>query len=138
VNRTQCAGGVVLNSRKLVLVVNSRGKSWSLPKGHIDPGEDPLTAAKREIYEESGVSQLELVRELGSYQRYKVSLDGGDDLSEFKTIRIYLFTTEQENLKPVDSENPEARWVEKGKVAELLTHKKDKEFFKSVMKQIWF
>lgn len=137
-NRTQCAGGVVLNSRKLVLVVNSRGKSWSLPKGHIDPGEDPLTAAKREIYEESGVSQLELVRELGSYQRYKVSLDGGDDLSEFKTIRIYLFTTEQENLKPVDSENPEARWVEKGKVAELLTHKKDKEFFKSVMKQIWF
>lgn len=135
-NQTQCAGGVVLNSQGLVLVVNSRGKSWSLPKGHIDPGEDPLTAAKREIYEESGVSQLKLIKELGSYQRYRVSLDGGDDLSEFKTIRMYLFTTKQENLKPVDSDNPEARWVEKEKVAELLTHKKDKGFFRMVMDQL--
>ncbi len=134
--QTQCAGGVVLNSRGLVLVVNSRGKSWSLPKGHIDAGEDPLTAAKREIYEESGVSQLKLIKELGSYQRYKVSLDGGDDFSEFKTIRMYLFTTKQENLKPVDPDNPEARWVEKEKVADLLTHKKDKEFFRKVMKEL--
>ena len=134
--KTQCAGGVVLNSCRLILVVNSRGKSWSLPKGHIDPGEDSLTAAKREIYEESGVRRLKLIKELGSYQRYRVSLDGGDDLSEFKTICIYLFTTEQEKLKPVDLDNPEARWVEKKKVADLLTHKKDKEFFRSVMDQI--
>jgi hypothetical protein len=32
----------------------------------------------------------------------------------------------------VDPENPEARWVEKAKVAELLTHEKDKEFFRGV------
>jgi len=65
-----------------------------------------------------------------------VSLDGGDDLSEFKTIQMYLFTTEQEKLTPLDPHNPEARWVEKEKVADLLTHKKDKEFFRSIIKQI--
>ena len=134
--QTQCAGGVVLNSRGLVLVVNSRGKSWSLPKGHIDVGEKPLAAAKREIYEESGINKLKLIKELGNYQRYRVSLDGGDDLSEFKTIRMYLFTTEQKNLKPVDPDNPEARWVEREKVADLLTHYKDKEFFRRVMDKL--
>ncbi len=134
--KTQCAGGVVLNSRGLVLVVNSRGKSWSLPKGHINSGEDPLTAAKREIYEESGVNQLKFIKELGNYQRHKVALDGGDDLSELKTIHLYLFTTKQEKLKPVDPENPEARWVEKTKVADLLTHEKDKDFFRAIMNQI--
>lgn len=28
--------------------------TWELPGGHIEPGEDPLTAAKRELNEETG------------------------------------------------------------------------------------
>jgi len=30
--------------------------AWSVPKGEIDPGEDPLLAAKREFAEETGLS----------------------------------------------------------------------------------
>ena len=134
--RTKTAGGIVLNKKGLVLVVSQNGNSWSLPKGHIDEGENKLQAAIREIYEESGISELELIKELGSYDRYKISLDGGDDKSELKQIFMFLFKTNQEVLKPIDPENPEARWVEKEKVAELLTHTKDKEFFLSVMNKI--
>jgi len=36
----------------------------------------------------------------------------------------------------IDSENPEARWVQKELVAELLTHPKDKEFFFSIINKI--
>ncbi len=129
---TLTAGGVVLNPRGLVLVVNQFGNSWSLPKGHLEDGEDALTAAKREILEESGVAELVLVRELGSYQRYRIALDGGDDRSELKTIRMFLFRTGQENLAPQDPENPEARWVERLQVGALLTHRKDREFFLGV------
>lgn len=134
--RTQCAGGVVLNKNGLILLVSQRGNSWSLPKGHIDKGEDPLTAAKREIREESGVADLKLIKDLGSYERYKSGLDGGDDTSEFKTIHMFLFSTDQQKLQPLDPRNPEARWVEKEKAIELLTHKKDKEFFNGFMKQM--
>src|ERR1700730_6344021 len=130
--KTRSAGGVVTNDKGEVLVVSQRGRSWSLPKGHIDPGEDALAAAKREIYEESGIRDLELVRELGTYERHKISWDGGDDRSERKVITMFLFRTSEKNLKPVDPANPEARWVEKSKVALLLTHDKDKEFFRRV------
>jgi len=129
------AGGVVLNKRGEVLVCSQRGLSWSLPKGHIDAGEDALTAAEREIYEESGISKLELVRELGSYKRYKIGKNGQDDKSEIKTIILFLFKTPEEDLSVVDPHNPEARWVSKDKVSDLLTHEKDKEFFLQFSKE---
>lgn len=127
---------MVINKNGSVLVVSQKGRSWSLPKGHIDEGESPLEAAKREIHEESGVGQLELLADLGNYQRNKIALDGGDDPSEEKTIFMFLFSTDQLWLNPIDPENPEARWVDKNEVAELLTHRKDKEFFLSVISKI--
>ena len=126
---TESAGGVVINARGHILVVNQNGTSWSLPKGHIDPGEDAITAAKREIYEESGIAKLELITKLGTYERYKIGLDGKDDRSEWKTIHMFLFTTTEEALRPIDPSNPEARWVEKVKVISVLTHEKDQAFF---------
>jgi 8-oxo-dGTP diphosphatase len=134
--RTESAGGIVINSEGKILVVNQNNNSWSLPKGHVDDNEDILNAAKREIYEESGITELELIRSLGKYQRYKIALNGGEDKSELKTIHMFLFKTDQTKLKPVDPKNPEALWVEKNKVAEILTHKKDKEFFLSAINEI--
>ena len=132
-NYTETSGGVVINKEGQVLVVSQNGNSWSLPKGHIDPGEDKLQAATREIYEESGIKDLKLVKEFPSYERYRIGLDGGEDKSELKIIYMFLFKTNQNNLKPIDPQNPEARWVEKEKVVDLLTHKKDKEFFLSII-----
>ncbi|HEX8118377.1 MAG TPA: NUDIX domain-containing protein, partial [Pyrinomonadaceae bacterium] len=133
---TESAGGVVLNAEGLVLLVSQQGTSWSLPKGHVEAGESPLEAARREIREETGVTRLEYVRPLGSYTRHRLGADGGEDRSELKTIHLFLFTTDETRLAPEDPDNPEARWVERGRVADLLTHAKDKEFFASVLKTI--
>ncbi len=105
---TLTGGGVVLNPCGQVLVVNQLGSSWSLPKGHVDPGETPLEAARREILEESGVSDLTLVRELETYRRFKIGRDGGEDEGELKTIVMFLFTTREQALAPRDPENPDA------------------------------
>jgi len=127
--RYESAGGVVLNTQGRVLVVSQYGTSWSLPKGGIEPGEDRLTAARREIYEESGVSQLELVEDLGTYWRYLLSPTGEEDRSATKTIHLFLFRTAESDLQPVDPDNPEARWVLPEDVPELLTHPADREYY---------
>ena len=134
--RTESAGGVVLNRAGQVLIVNQKGTSWSLPKGHVEAGEDALAAARREIEEESGVAELDYVGECGSYSRYKIDADGGEDRSELKTIRMFLFTTVQSVLSPTGGDNPEARWVEREEVAGFLTHPKDREFFRSVLERL--
>lgn len=132
--QTYSAGGIVIGLHGKVLVVSQNGDSWSLPKGHIDPGETPRQTATREIAEESGISKLKFIKELGSYQRHKIGKDGkGEDLDELKNITMFLFATYQIALKPADPVHPEARWVRQEEVAELLTHPKDKEFFLRVL-----
>ena len=134
--KTESAGGVVVNPEGRVLVVSQYGTSWSLPKGHLEEGETPLEAALREIREETGVTQLELFRPLGSYTRHRLGRDGGEDRSELKTIHLFLFRTDERDLAPRDADNPEARWVERESVAGLLTHAKDREFFAAVLETI--
>ena len=131
--QTQSAGGVVVNLKDQVLVVNQRGLTWSLPKGHVDPGEDILTAAMREIFEESGVKDLTLIKKLGIIERESMSTDGTE--KEQKTIHIFLFSTNQMDLQPQDPHNPEAKWVEKEDAAHILSNPKDKEFYQSILNQ---
>lgn len=130
--RTISAGGVVVNPEGKILVVNQNGTSWSLPKGHVEAGEDLLSAARREICEEAGISELIFEKELGSYERSKIGSDGGEDRSETKTIHMFLFRTGQMELKPQDPRNPEARWVAKKEVAKLLSHPLDRQFFERI------
>lgn len=133
---TVTAGGVVLNKQGHVLVVSQRGKSWSLPKGHIDPGEEPLHAAIREIMEESGITDLQLIGSLGAYGRYKIGFNGADDKREWKIIFFFLFRTSQDELNPQDSNHPQACWVHPDEVEALLTHPKDKDFYKNIRPQV--
>lgn len=136
VKESQSAGGVVLNANSQILIVD-QGTSWSLPKGHIDKGETKIEAARREIYEESGVSQLELVKELGIYQRYRIADDGkGENKSRLKTIYMFLFRTNQKMLKPFDKDTAGAVWLDKEEAINRLTHPKDKEFLLKVINDL--
>lgn len=130
------AGGVVLDDRGFVLVVQQRDLSWSLPKGSIRQGEDPRDAAVREIVEESGLIDLRLVRILKSYTRFAMRNTGSEDTSKVKRITMYLFRTSDQTLSPLDPRIPEARWVPKEEVAAFLTHPKDQEFFLGILPEL--
>lgn len=132
--RTISAGGVVLDPRGRILITNQRGNSWSLPKGHVDAGESLQQAARREIREETGVSRLVLICELGRYVRPRIGLRGGNDRTELKTLHFFLFRAREGEtaLRPQDPMNPEARWVTLAQALRLLTHARDRAFLASV------
>ena len=131
------AGGIVWNEKFGVLVVNQNNNSWSLPKGHVERGEGLLSAAMREIREETGVPEkkLKLIKKLATYERDRIQRKPGD-APEMRMITLFLFTTTEKRLAPEDPMNPEARWVPIDRVAALLTHPKDKEMFDSLKEQI--
>ncbi len=122
--KTTSAGGIVVREGRVVLVQQYRS-SWSLPKGHVEEDETPLAAAKREILEETGLADLEMMKELGSYER---TGRNSKNKKELKTIIMFLFKTSQEKLKPQDKAISKAIWVKKKNAAGMLTRKEDKDF----------
>ena len=75
-----CVGVMLLNRDGLVWTGRrvSEGNTeydgspqlWQMPQGGVDPGEDVEPAARRELYEETGVRSVELIEALREPVRY--------------------------------------------------------------------
>jgi len=59
----KAGGGVVYNAEGKVLFIKRNGK-WDLPKGGIEKYEEIEDTAVREVEEETGVSQLKVIKKL--------------------------------------------------------------------------
>lgn len=78
-----CAGVMLLNMQGLVWVGRRIRKPhdeqdsnvWQMPQGGIDEGEDALSAAKRELFEETGVSSVEVLGETENWLTYDLPDD---------------------------------------------------------------
>ncbi|RAP31524.1 hypothetical protein DID78_00800 [Candidatus Marinamargulisbacteria bacterium SCGC AG-343-D04] len=127
--KTKSSGGIILRDNNVV-IVSQKGRSWSLPKGHVENDESLINTAYREIYEETGIEELELLTYIGHYTRYKLDKNNNDDKREEKNIHLYLFKTQQQKTTPLDPDNPELKWVDINEVEQYLSHPKDKDFFK--------
>lgn len=136
--RTRSAGGVVLGDRGTIALVRSaNGGAWTFPKGHVDPGETDEEAARREIAEETGLDSLELLDDLGSYERFRIGPHGDDsDESELKDIHLYLFAAEPGASLAPTMEIEEARWVPLPHLIDTLTHPKEKAWFTTVFERV--
>lgn len=64
---------------------------WDCPKGVVEPGEDPLAAARREVLEEAGIEELEF--------RWGEEFFETAPYSKNKVARYYLAATGQIAVK---------------------------------------
>lgn len=120
------AGGIVLRAagEPLIAVVKLRkNKAWVLPKGKLKSGEDALTAAEREVMEETGhdVSVHEYLGEM-------TQTDGARP----KTVRFWRMRAAEDPTRELMRDVKAVKWLPLDQAIETLTHAHERAFLERV------
>lgn len=122
--RETTSGGIVFRrsgpDRQLqILLMQDAKNRWTIPKGHVEPNEDPRATAEREIIEETGLKEMKVYDWLGKVNfRYR----RGHTLV-LMTMHIYMV----QGLGDTDSLHPEdwlndIKWLPANEAIEKIAY----------------
>jgi putative (di)nucleoside polyphosphate hydrolase len=124
-------GIVVLNKANKVFVakrIDNAKNFWQMPQGGVDEGEDYLTAAYRELEEETSIKNVELISELDGLITYNLPehLLGIIWNGKYKGqsqkwfLMRYLGEDNQINIKTKKPEFLDWKWVDLKEITNLV------------------
>jgi bis(5'-nucleosidyl)-tetraphosphatase len=95
----QSAGGIIFyrtaKGEPLFLLMINRKGYWEFPKGHLQQGETDLVAAKREVKEETGLSQLKVLQGFRTKIKYRYQRQGKQSDKE---VVFFLMETRPQSV----------------------------------------
>ena len=100
-----------------LVIGRSTPRIWSLPKGHVEPGEKFEETAVREVLEETGV-EAEIIEQLADISYWFYS----SRLKHAKIVHFYLMRYKGGALVPQASEVDEVAWVPLSEMSKRMTH----------------
>jgi bis(5'-nucleosidyl)-tetraphosphatase len=116
------ASGVVVyylqhDEPQFLLIRGRRDRAWGFPKGHLIEGEDLLSGAMRELWEETGIREVTLIPGFAEHITYRVNRAGK---SRQKTVTYFLGRVETPAVR-LSEEHSEHRWAVVEDARQLLT-----------------
>ena len=123
-------GIVVLNNKNKVFVakrIDNPKNFWQMPQGGVDEGEDFLTAAYRELEEETSIKNVKLIQEIDGTLTYELPnhLLGVIWKGKYKGqkqkwfVMRFLGKDNDINIKTKKPEFLEWRWIELDMITEV-------------------
>ena len=139
-------GIVVINKNNKIFVakrIDNQKNFWQMPQGGVNKGEDFLTAAYRELEEETSIKNVELIHELDGFFEYYLPdrLLGIIWKGKYKGqkqkwfLMRYLGVDEEINIKTKNPEFLDWKWVNINEITELVVDFK-LEVYKKLKKRI--
>lgn len=116
-----------------LLVYSKRNNEWGFPKGHIEPDETEIETAKREIKEETGITDIEFINKFRCIDTYKIkgTLSNTKNRIIDKNVIYYLARTKEDFKGSVDDEIGQGKWLNYNQSIEFLKYDNQKQLLKS-------
>lgn len=143
INREIVSAVIISRDNKIFLGKKSEktgqvyGGCWAIPGGGIDPGEDNLTALKREIMEETTIdasdAKIELVDDKKTGTSEKILKDTGEKVlchMRFHDYKITLNNNSNEIKTNTDREFEKSGWFTIEEIKTLKLTPPSEELFK--------
>ncbi len=83
--------------------------SWSFPKGHIEENETVKETALRELQEETGIAEIDLLDTEPIHEEYMIN--AGQDNARFKTNEYFIGCVKSKDVTIQESEINTYVWV---------------------------
>ena len=139
-------GIVILNKENKIFVakrIDNPKNFWQMPQGGVDKDEDFLSAAYRELEEETSIKDVELIREIDEILTYELPkhLLGIIWKGKYKGqkqkwfIMRYLGTDDKININTKKPEFLEWKWIDLDMITEVVVDFK-LEVYKKLKSQI--
>lgn len=119
--RYQAAGGVVVHEGRILLLDRPGRGETRLPKGHIEAEETAAAAALREVAEESGYYDLEILADLGN-QVVEFDYAGAHYVRDEHYFLLALQSDIQVQRSKKDASQFHIIWVPMEQAEQLLTY----------------
>ena len=124
-------GIVVLNKKNKIFVarrIDNPKKFWQMPQGGVDEGEDFLSAAHRELEEETSITKVTLIKELDGFITYELPdyllgiIWKGKYRGQRQKWFIMKFTGEDKeiNIQTKKPEFLEWKWIDLNALTEVV------------------
>ena len=121
------AGGIVFRmdrGKPRYLLIRDSYDNWGFPKGHLEPGERPETAAAREVLEETGLAELAVRGEIETidwYFRFRGRLI-------HKVCHFFLMESARARTSPQRAEGITAcRWMSYDEAQRAISYRNARE-----------
>ena len=123
----ESAGGIVFRidrGKPRYLLIRDSYHNWGFPKGHLEPGEQPETAAVREVGEETGLRSL-VIRGLVDTIDWDFRFRGQ---VIHKVCHFFLMESARDRTSPQRAEGITAcRWMSFDEAQRVISYKNAKE-----------
>ncbi len=113
-NYRKNVAAVILSSEypyncKILVALRNDMDVWQFPQGGIDTGESPKEALFRELKEELGTNEFEIIAEYPEWLSYEFPSEAVKKKYNFdgQTQRYFLVKIKDNNLINLDTEEPE-------------------------------
>ncbi len=139
-------GIIVLNKQNKIFVGKRKdnpGDKWQMPQGGVDEGEDYITAMKRELFEETSIQNIEIIKEIDKIYQYELpeNLVGiiwkGKYRGQKQKWFITRFLGEEKEIN-LNTKHPEFidwKWIEPKFLPEVIVNFK-KDLYLNLLKEI--